>query len=247
MVVSLWVYITNVIEQTKCLLERHILTFGTGADVPSCYLACWRVGVDGPRQSLIDAGSISRAFSDRSSDSVCWVPPGMRTCARICAAGSAPHRRRRQTLRMPGARRLGRRSPPQDSTRRGRNARTAPCDSLPNHVGDGTVAEWLLLDEDDVEVDGHLARLVVDRDGRAVLLAPEPSGRRRCSRPKAACVERSVDSIGVPVKPKRVAFGSALSRLRASPSYCERCASSAMTTALSRSESTGIGPRPCPD
>ena len=54
---------------------------------------------------------------------------------------------------------------------------------------------------------------------------------------------RSV-SIGVPVKPIRVAFGSALRRLRAKPAYWERCASSDTTITLRRSLRTGISSEP---
>ena len=60
--------------------------------------------------------------------------------------------------------------------------------------------------------------------------------------PKMAVVSRSSDSIGVPVKPMNAALGRASRRLRARPSirsYWVRCASSAITTMLRRSDSNG--------
>jgi hypothetical protein len=50
-------------------------------------------------------------------------------------------------------------------------------------------------------------------------------------------------SMGVPVKPMKLAFGKASRMCRARPSmrsYCERCASSAMTMMFRRGDSSGI-------
>ena len=60
--------------------------------------------------------------------------------------------------------------------------------------------------------------------------------------PNTARVFASASSIGVPVKPMNEAFGRASRMCRANPStksYWLRCASSAMTTMLRRSESMG--------
>ena len=50
---------------------------------------------------------------------------------------------------------------------------------------------------------------------------------------------RSFLSIGVPVKPKNTAFGSAVRRFAASEPYCVRCASSVSTKTFDASVSTG--------